>query len=270
MSNWDFGRGLHGARFDLSAPRGLVLLLHGYGEHAGRYSHVVEALNAAGFSVFTYDQRGHGRSPGPRALVRMGDLAADHLAAREWLRQHHANLPTFALGHSMGGLVTALSVARDPRGLKGVILSSPALIVGQNEPPLKRALAGLAARVAPNLPVSAVQDGVLSRHEHIGAAFKSDPMCYNGQVKARTAFEMMTGGDKLWSLLGKWELPTLVIHGDADRLITVEGSRRFVREIASADKELWEVAGGYHELFNDLESEAALRKVTDWLGAHLP
>lgn len=268
MDNWDFGLPLAGYAAEVERPRGAVLLLHGYGEHVGRYAHVVEALNAANVSVYSYDQRGHGASQGPRALFRVNDLVRDHLAAREWLRSN-LKVPLFALGHSLGGLVTALSVARDPRGLAGVVLSSPALIVGEGEPAMVRRLSGVMSVVAPSLAIGAVKDGVLSRREEVNAAFGTDPLNYQGRVKARSGHEMMRGGDGLWPRLSDWTLPTLIIHGDADRLITVEGSRRFAREIASSDKELWEVAGGYHELFNDLESERAVEKVAGWIGRRL-
>ncbi len=269
MENWDFGLPLAGYAAPVDRPRGAVLLLHGYGEHLGRYRHVTQALNAADVSVYGYDQRGHGNSVGPRALFRVDELTGDHLAAREWLRKN-VKVPLFALGHSLGGLVTALSVARDPRGLTGVVLSSPALIVGQDEPALVRRLSGVLSFVAPGVAVGAVKDGVLSRREEVDVHFKADPLCYQGKVKARSGHEMMRGGDDLWPRLSGWTLPTLVIHGDADRLITVEGSRRFAREIASQDKELWEVPGGYHELFNDLESERALEQVAGWIEGRLP
>ncbi|PYE52964.1 alpha/beta hydrolase [Deinococcus yavapaiensis] len=268
VESWTFGRELKGFRKLARDERGAVLLLHGYGEHAGRYGHVVEALADAGFSVYAYDQRGHGQSSGPRALVRMADLAEDHLAAREWLRAH-VKTPVFALGHSMGGLVTAMSVVRDSRGLAGVILSSPALVTGQDAPPLVRRLAPLIALVAPSFPASVIEKGVLSRQAQVQEAFDADPLCYTGKVKARTGAEMMTAGHALWSQLDRWSLPTLVIHGDADRLITVEGSRRFLREVKSADVQYWEVAGGYHELFNDEGADEAIAKVTSWLNGHV-
>ncbi|WP_157448929.1 alpha/beta hydrolase [Deinococcus peraridilitoris] len=267
MDHWDFGRSLAGYGSVVPGARAQVLLVHGYAEHVGRYTHLIEALVRANFSVYAFDQRGHGRSPGPRALLRLRDLTDDHLAARAWLRQHAPEVPTFAVGHSVGGLVTALSLARDPRGLRGVVLSSPALVVGQEEPAAKRAALRLLSRVAPRTPVSVVAKGILSRDPEIDRAFEADTLCYSGRVQARSAYEMMTGADALWGKLGNWTLPTLVIHGDADRLITIEGSRRFVRNIASQDRELWEAPGGYHELFNDLDSQLALDKVTGWLAA---
>lgn len=274
MDSWEFGaglhggQGLHGQKIEPAEARAAVLLVHGYGEHAGRYAHVVDALVAAGLSVFTYDQRGHGRSPGKRALFLLSDLVEDHIAARAWLRRERAALPVFALGHSLGGLVTATSVARDPRGLTGVVLSSPALMVGHTEPAWRRGMSRALSRIAPEVVVGRVEDGVLSRDPQTDVRFKSDELNYQGRVKARTAYEMMAGGEALWPRLPRWRLPTLVIHGDGDRLITVEGSRRFVREIASEDRELWEVAGGYHELFNDLDNHVAVAKVADWIVAH--
>ncbi len=269
MDSWSFRDTVVGYRVEAPSPRGAVLLLHGYAEHVGRYTHVIEALVGEGLSVYAYDQRGHGRSGGPRALVRLSELVDDHLAAREWLRRELAGLPVFALGHSMGGLVTASSVLRDPRGLRGVVLSSPALMVGQDKPVWLRRAARVLARIAPTVVVDRRLDGLLSRDPQIDARWKQDPLCYQGHNRARTGYELMAGGLAIWSNLSRWSLPTLVVHGDADRLITIEGSRRFVHEIGSTDKELWEAPGGYHELFNDLESEAAVIRVRDWVTARL-
>ncbi|WP_045234153.1 alpha/beta hydrolase [Deinococcus pimensis] len=270
MDSWDFGAGLHGLRVEPSGARAAVLLVHGYGEHSGRYAHVVDALAREGLAVFTYDHRGHGRSGGPRALLRLSELVDDHVTARAWLRRERPDLAVFALGHSLGGLVTATSVLRDPRGLAGVVLSSPALMVGHTEPAWRKRLARVLSGVLPGALVGRVEDGVLSRDPRSDEVFRADALNYSGPVKARSAYEMMAGGEAVLARLGSWRLPTLVIHGDADRLITIEGSRRFVAGITSEDRELWESPGGYHELFNDLEQEAAIRKVTDWISARVP
>ena len=105
-------------------PRANILLTHGFGEYSARYHRLIEALNQAGYSVYTYDHRGHGQSGGARAVNDVALLVQDHLALRESLRTLPE--PLFAFGHSLGGLVTAASYLQDPRGAAGVVLSSPA------------------------------------------------------------------------------------------------------------------------------------------------
>lgn len=248
-------------------PRAAVLLTHGFGEYAGRYverySRLIPALVDSGLSVYAYDQRGHGRSQGRRAVVDAAVLVEDHLRAREALRGEA--LPLFAFGHSLGGLVTAASVARDPRGLSGVILSSPALLIGEDQPAWLRALAPLLARVAPGAPATALDSAGLSRHADEVSAYRADTGVFQGKVSALTAASMLRLSRELWTHYARWTLPTLVIHGTADRFTDVNGSRRFVEAIPAADKTLRLVEGGYHELLNDEPREEVLGWVIGWL-----
>ncbi|MFC4425994.1 alpha/beta hydrolase [Deinococcus navajonensis] len=261
------------AGYHWAAPsaRGMVLLSHGVGEYAGRYVEryhsLIPALVAAGFTVYAYDQRGHGQSAGRRAVVDMNLLVKDHLRAREALRGE--DLPLFAFGHSMGGLVTAASAARDPRGLAGVILSSPALLVGEGEPALLKRLAPLLARVAPALPVTRLDAGGLSRLSGEVEAYRADASIYQGKVPALTGASMLGLSARLWPDYARWTLPTLVLHGAEDRITDPQGSQRFFDTIASPDKTFIHQEGGYHELLND-EPRAEIREhIVAWLRARV-
>ncbi|WP_075832648.1 alpha/beta hydrolase [Deinococcus marmoris] len=253
-------------------PRGAVLISHGVGEYAQRYVEryhaLIPTLVQAGFTVYAYDQRGHGHSEGRRAVVDLNVLVEDHLKAREALRGRPGDdspLPLFALGHSMGGLVTAASASRDPRGLSGVILSSPALLVGQDEPALVKALAPLLAKVAPAAPVTDLGTAGLSRLPEEVAAYKADELVYHGKVRALTAATMLGLSGKLWAGYPNWKLPTLVIHGTADKITDPAGSQRFFDTIASPDKTLILQDGGYHELLNDEPREEIRAALLAWL-----
>ncbi|MBB6014828.1 alpha/beta hydrolase [Deinococcus radiopugnans] len=252
-------------------PRGAVLLSHGVGEYATRYVEryhaLIPTLTEAGFTVYAYDQRGHGRSEGRRAVVDLNVLVEDHLKARQALRERPGGdgLPLFAFGHSMGGLVTAASASRDPRGLSGVILSSPALLVGQEEPALVKALAPLLAKVAPAAPVSDLGTGGLSRLTDEVAAYEADELIYHGKVRALTAASMLGLSGRLWAEYATWTLPTLIIHGAADKITDPSGSQRFFDMIASPDKTLILQEGGYHELLNDEPREEIRAALLAWL-----
>lgn len=255
---------LHAQLLPAPRPVGQVLLLHGLGEHSGRYASLAFALRNAGFTVYTYDQRGHGRSAGVRALVRVEELLQDHYSAREFLRS--SPLPTFLWGHSLGGLVTALSAARDPRGVAGVVLSSPALAPEHGISPALRLAAEVLGRLTPALPVTELDVSGLAQNPQVARAYREDPLVYHGRVRAGTALSMMRAARELRTLTPRWRLPTLVLHGDADRLTHPSGARRFVDDIASADKQLVMHPGGYHELFNDDSHEELLPVALDWLG----
>ncbi|GHF32511.1 alpha-beta hydrolase superfamily lysophospholipase [Deinococcus metalli] len=260
--------------FVWAAPdeRGRVLLSHGVGEYAGRYVEryhaLIPTLVDAGFTVYSFDQRGHGTSGGRRAVVDMAVLVEDHLKAREVLRVQ--GTPLFLFGHSMGGLITAASAARDPRGVSGVVLSSPALLVGESEPALVKVLAPLLARIAPALPVTDLGTGGLSRLADEVAAYEADTVMYHGKVPALTGASMLTLSASLWPLYAAWTLPTLVVHGTADTITDPRGSQRFVQTVASTDKTLVLEDGGYHELLNDECREKVRGIIVDWLRAHAP
>lgn len=263
------GAPVEGYLWRAASPKAALLLSHGFGEYAGRYveryHRLIPTLADAGISVYAYDQRGHGKSPGRQAVSDLNVLVEDHLKARESLRAQH--LPVFALGHSMGGLVTAASAARDPRGLSGVILSSPALLVGEKEPAWLKRLAPVIARIAPGLKTSDLGTGGLSRLPDEVAAYEADPVMYHGNVPALTGATMLGLSSRLWPEYARWTLPTLTLHGTADRITDPRGSQRFHDAIASTDRTLHTVEGGYHELLNDEPREEVRQVILDWLRA---
>lgn len=248
-------------------PRGIVLLSHGVGEYAGRYVEryhaLIPTLVENGFTVYAYDQRGHGQSAGKRAVVDMNVLVEDHLKAREALRGQP--LPVFVYGHSLGGLVTAASVARDPRGLAGAVLSSPALLVGENEPAWLKKIAPIVAKIAPAAPVNELAKGGLSRIPEEVAAYEADPVMYHGKIPALTGATVLALSGKLWPDYARWTLPTLVFHGTDDRITDPKGSQRFFESIKSTDKTFIHHPGGYHELLNDTDRDQIRDAVIGWL-----
>ncbi|MPY65995.1 alpha/beta hydrolase [Deinococcus sp. SDU3-2] len=264
---WETGAPTQGYHWPAPTPRAAVLLTHGLGEYAGRYveryNRLIPRLQEAGFSVYASDLRGHGASPGRRAVVDARALVEDHLLAREVLRGQP--LPIYAFGHSLGGLITAASVARDPRGLSGVILSSPALLVGEDEPRWLKAAAPLLARVAPGAATTVLDSAGLSRVAEEVEAYRADPQVYQGKVPALTAASMLRLSGELWAHYDRWTLPTLVLHGDADRITDVRGTRRFMEAIPAQDKTLHLVEGGHHELLNDEGRDEALAWILGWL-----
>ncbi len=269
---WDIGRGVTGYVWHAPEPRAVLLLQHGFGEYAERfverYSQLIPHLLNAGVSVYAFDMRGHGRSPGRRAVTDLGRAVDDHLAARRELREHA--LPVFAFGHSLGGLVTVASVARDQSGLSGVVLSSPFL--SKEVPTWKRLLVNVLSAVRPTLlaPEAPAELSGLSRIPEELAFAENDPLLYRGRAPmllAATALKLLEDNPSLYP---GWRVPTLVLHGAADTYTDPDGSREFFKAIASEDKTLHIVEGGYHELLNDTERDETLRVILTWLESRLP
>ena len=230
-----------------------------------RYGPLVPALLAVGVSVYAFDLPGHGGSPGRRGLTDVEECVADHLAARRLLAAQP--LPVFLMGHSLGGTVTATSVVRDPTRVAGVILSSAALLVSANV--LTRLFARIVAMIAPWLPVRFLPPTGISRLPEQVLAFLSDPRIHHGGMPARLAASILFSSRDNWSHYRRWNAPTLAFHGTGDIFTEFEGSHRFVETIASADKTLHVVDGGYHELLNDVGGDDTLRIVLSWLERRL-
>jgi acylglycerol lipase len=268
--DWNIGTGVSGYAWDAARPRAVLLLQHGFAEYAQRYvefySELIPHVLDLGVSVSAFDLNGHGHSPGLRGMTDVDASVAHHLAARRLLVAQP--LPVFLMGHSLGGTITATSVARDPTQIAGVILSSPALLVTVD--PVLRACVRVAAVVAPALPVRRFPIERISRIPEQVQAAKDDPLMYHGAMCARLAASILFTSDGNWKQYSEWDVPTLVMHGTADVFTETEGSRKFFATIPSTDKALHIVEGGYHELLNDLDAGATLRVVLNWLERRLP
>lgn len=264
---WDFGRGLSGYAWRAPEARANVLITHGFAEYAERYFTryhlLVPKLNAHGFDVFGWDMRGHGRSAGARGVTDLRAAVDDHRAARAKL----GDKPLFVFGHSLGGLVTAASVAEDARGVAGVVLSAPALLI--TAPAHLRAIAGFVASFAPGARLAPpIDTDGLSRIPEEVAAYTSDPMVSDPRVPARTGATAIAVAERAWTQYPKWQTPVLVLHGERDGATDPEGSKRFFAMIPASDKRSELYPEGRHELLNDLDRDAAMNVILTWLSAH--
>lgn len=248
-----------------------VLLVHGYGEHCGRYDHVAETFVRRGAAVYAYDQRGHGRSEGRRAYVdRYEHFLSDLAHFHEHVTTRRPDRPVFLFGHSMGGLFALLYVLNETPDLRGLILSAPAIEINPDLAPLLRRLARLLGRLAPTLPTVRSPQDAISRDPAVVEEAKNDPLNYNGRVLARTGAELLRAGEKAQSRLHELEVPVLVVHGSADPLATPAWSKRLVQRAATDDKTLELYEGLYHETFNEPEQDQVLEDLGTWLADRIP
>lgn len=274
--------GLQATLHHADQPRALLLLVHGFAEHSGRHGRTIRFLTDRGISVASYDLRGHGTAPGPRAKVSMETHIRDNLAVRdavvEWSRSAEGggaeSLPRLLMGHSMGGLIAGESALRRPWDLKGLILSSPGLVVGEGTPAPLRVAAPVIARLLPFLPVEKLDPHDISRVPEYVEDYTSDPLVHHKGVPAVTAGTMLAGGLKFIERSPALRLPTLILNGSADTITYPSGARRFA-QIAGSDHDprpeitYREFEGGLHELFNDLCAEDAYAALGEWLEARL-
>ena len=231
--------------------RGTVLLVHGLGEHVGRYDALAQRLNAWGYAVRGYDQYGHGESGGPRGglntdtrlLEDLGDLV-DATRART-----PAGQPLVLLGHSMGGLVAARFVALNMRPVDALVLSSPALDAGLGA--VQKMLVATLPCIAPNLRVGNGLDAqYLSHDPAVVAAYRADPLCHD-RISARLARFIAEGGPATVARAAHWRVPTLLMWAGSDKLVNPAGSRAFAAAAPQALVQSHCFAPLYHELFNE-------------------
>ena len=250
------------------APRAEVMLVHGLAEHMARYDHVASAFNAAGLSVIGIDHRMHGQSDGEhRAFVPEIETLVDDL---EVLWGHlDDKLPRFVMGHSMGGLVAALFALRHQEQIHGLILSAAGLMVRY---PLPGPVVSLADRLGswmPRLPLVSLSPKDITRSPETAAAYKSDPLIDNSPVRMATARSILVGGRTVLEQAHTLTLPTLMLHGGSDKIVSPASSKRLAAALSSPDKTLKIYPGLRHEILNEPEKEAVIRDILDWLNAHL-
>ena len=251
----------------LPQARSGVLVVHGLGEHAGRYGRLAQWLNGRGYCVRGYDQRGHGESPGARgALDRPDDLLADLAVVYADYARTLGTAPLL-LGHSMGGLV-ALRVVLDGRVTPpALVLSSPALRA--HTPAWLQRLAHGLARVLPNLPLNngLPADGT-SHDPQVVAAYRNDPL-RTARITPRLADFIFSAGAACIDDAASLRVPTLLLVAGSDRLVDPAGSRDFANG-AWATRQLTTRFFDtlYHELFNEAEPgrSQVLKQLGDWLG----
>jgi acylglycerol lipase len=254
--------------------RGMICILHGLGEHIGRYQGFAERANAAGLGVFGADFRGHGRAPGEACFVKTFDEyswdATAMLVAARGLAQ---GTPLFLMGHSMGGAIAlrVMTVRSEWRGaIAGLISSSAALKIGREVSPLLLKLAPLVARLAPRLRLQPLDPAVMSRDPKEVEAYRTDPLICHQAAPARTANELLKVIVTNRYVMPKLTMPLYVLHGDADVLTDVDGSRELHAAWGGEDKTLRIWPGSYHEVLHDLDGAAVSAELIDWISARCP
>ncbi|WP_370680341.1 lysophospholipase [Comamonas sp. GB3 AK4-5] len=252
--------------------RATVLIVHGMGEHAGRYAPLARRLNGWGFAVRAYDQYGHGRSGGPRGgLSHDGRLQEDLALVLDATRASMPGAqPLVLLGHSMGGLVAADFVASGVRQVEGLVLSSPALALHLSG--LQKALLASLPSLLPNLRVNnGVDSGKLSHDPAVGEAYDSDPLQHR-HISARMARYMAQGGARVLAQAAAWHVPTLLLWAGLDSLVDPAGSAALARQAPQAVLQAQCFAQAFHEIFNESEDLAApvFARLQQWLVQQFP
>ncbi len=259
MQDWPLPDGL--------ALRGVVVVVHGLGEHAGRHDALAKRLNSWGFAVRGYDQYGHGESGGGRGLLPTRNRLLDDLAdiVDSTRLRMPAGVPLILLGHSLGGLVAGRFVSLGMRRVEGLVMSSPALDPGLSL--LQKLLLATLPYVVPNLAVAnGLDPAFLSHDPEVVAAYRRDPRVHD-RVSGRMGRFIADAARATVARAPKWKLPTLLLYAGDDRIVDAAGSRAFAA--AAPPRVVTAVAfdGLYHELFHETDPEPVYLALRRWLDA---
>lgn len=246
--------------------RSVVVVVHGFCEHGGRYGQLAEELQRQGYAVYVGDLRGHGRSAGARTAIRRFEEYLDDVEpVIELASKRCPGRPVFLLGHSMGGAIALwLAITRRPR-VQGLIVSAPAVYVSDDVLPWLRRLASVFSVVAPWLRLVRVSSKRLSRDPAVIADFDSDPWAFHGRFPVRTGAEILRIGQEIQRTAHALTLPMLLLHGTGDGMTDPVGSQMVYEEARSADKTMRLYPGLYHDLFHEPEHAAVTADVLAWL-----
>jgi len=251
-------------------PKGLVIVVHGYGEHSGRYQNVVDTLVPEGYAVWALDHRGHGRSEGRRCYVnRFTDFLKDLEIFEEKAREAHPELPVHVIGHSMGSLIANHYVAsRKKQNYRSLTLSGTGAAPGPAIPSAVILLARLLSAVTPKLSLpSGVDPAFISHDLQVVDAYVNDPLV-ESEVTARLACEMMRALPGMITAAQRLTVPTMMQIGDEDESFHPDSWNRLFEAIAVKDKAFKKYDGCRHEVYNDTNKKLPLADLKDWINRH--
>ena len=273
----DDGLALHLRVWPAGNPRrGLVVLVHGLGEHIDRYDHVATLLNGLGFAVVGYDHRGHGRSPGQRGGIPADDSLCADLGRVLYAARESFPGPVVLVGHSLGGLIAGRFVAEglQPkpaawwRPVDALVMSSPALDPGTNA--VQKLLLAVVAPMLPNLAVSnGLKVDWVSRSPDVVKGYETDTLVHD-RITGRVGLFVARQGPAVIAAAPRWTTPTLLMWAGADRCVAPAGSAAFGGAAPRDVVATREWPGLFHEIFNEPERDAVLSAMTDWLAARVP
>jgi alpha-beta hydrolase superfamily lysophospholipase len=245
----------------------MVLIVHGLGEHAGRYDPLARRLNQWGFAVRSYDQYGHGESDGVRGGLPTTNRLLDDLTdlVESSYRRAGPGVPLLLFGHSMGGLVAASFVSRGRQPVDALVLSSPLLAMRLN--PVQKLMMRVVPKLAPNLTVSnGVDPDFLSHDRAVVEDYKIDPRVHD-RVSGRLARFFADEGPAVVSRAAQWQVPTLLLYAGQDKVVDPEGSRAFAAAAPTTMVASHCFDGYYHEIFNEADREPVYAQLQQWLDA---
>jgi len=251
-------------------PRAVLIVVHGLGEHCGRYMNVVNHLVPLGHALYGLDHIGHGKSEGTRELVeRFEDYTNTLTIYCNMVKGWQTGKPIFLLGHSMGGLIASYYLLDHQASFRGGILSAPFVKVSDSISQATITIGKILSVVTPRAGLVTLDVGGISRDPEVVTAYVNDPLVFHGKTPVRLGAELLKAMLRVRAEAHRITLPLLILQGGEDRLIEPACGQLLYDKVGSKDKTIKLYEGLYHEVFNEPERARVLKDVETWLAAHV-
>ncbi|HVH65749.1 MAG TPA: lysophospholipase [Candidatus Acidoferrum sp.] len=241
------------------------VLVHGLGEHSGRYQHFAEWFAPLGADIHTMDLRGHGGSGGQRGYAPSLKALLDDIDVVVGRARAESGGPVIMIGHSFGGLLAIAFALDHPDHIDRAVFSAPLLIPKVKVPPWKKAIAGVLPKVAPRLALSNEVDATMLSHDpEVASRYVKDPLVHD-RITGGLYGDTIARGEEFIARAPELRVPFLLMHGRDDRIVDPAGSERFFARATTPDRAFCLYPGMYHEIFNEVEHEKVFADIESWL-----
>lgn len=250
--------------------KAVLLIVHGLGEHCGRYMNVVNHFVPLGYAVYGLDHIGHGKSEGQREVVeRFDDYTTTLTIYYNMVKGWQTTKPIFLLGHSMGGTIATYYLLDHQADFRGAVISAPGIKVSDSISPATITMGKILSVIAPKAGVLALDVNSISRDPEVVTAYVNDPLVFHGKTPARLAAEFVKTMQHITAEVDKITLPFIVIQSGQDKIVDPAGAQMLYDKAGSKDKTIKIYEGLYHEVFNEPERARVLKDVETWLATHI-
>lgn len=247
-----------------------VIIMHGLGEHSGRYDNVVNHLVPLGYALYGFDLIGHGKSGGAREFVQRYEDYPDSLTQYlEMVRGWLPDKPHFLLGHSMGGSIASDYLITHSENFRGAVISAPTVIIPDYVNQLMIIGSKVLSKLAPKMGIMALDPNGVSKDPKVVQAYIDDPLVFHGKTTARLGAELLKLTLRINKDMEQITTPLIIIQGSEDKLSDPQGAQLLYDRVSSEDKTLKIYDGLHHEVFNEPERDQVLGDVAAWLDEHL-
>jgi acylglycerol lipase len=250
--------------------KAVLLVVHGLGEHCGRYMNVVNHFVPLGYAVYGLDHLGHGKSEGRREYVEnFEDYTSTLKIFCNLVKGWQAGKPVFLLGHSMGGLITSYYLLDHQANFNGAVISAPLVKIDASISQATITLGKILSVLIPKAGVLALDANGVSRDPEVVRVYVNDPLVFHGKTPARLAAELLKAMRRVTAEADKITLPFIVVQGGEDKLVDPAAAQMLYDKAGSQDKTIKIYKGLYHEVFNEPERARVLKDIETWLAAHV-